>query len=106
MRSTLSDVTRSAAIDHIVIRQHQGADAGRSEIKRSWRTEPACADHHNACGFKLSLPRLADFGQFQVPRIALEEIGIPFGFHGRQSLGNPARGAASNRSHVRIALRQ
>ncbi len=59
-----------AKIDIVEIDQTKLADSGRSKIKRSRRTESACADAQHARLIQPLLPFRAHLGHDHVPRVA------------------------------------
>ncbi len=64
-----------ARIDHIEIDKAERADAGRGQVERKRRTEPAGAHAKDARGLELLLALHADFRQDEVARVA-GEIGL------------------------------
>ena len=63
-----------ARIDHVEIHQAQCAYAGGGQIKRQRRAQSAGSHAQNARGLQFALPRLADFRQDQVPRVARQFV--------------------------------
>src|SRR5574337_1611381 len=92
-----------AALDHVVVRDRQRADARRGEVELRRRTQPARAEHHDPRRFKFALARLAHLGQAQVARIAVVEILVAAGLADGQALVDPARGAAGDRGKIRVS---
>ena len=68
-----------AGVHHVEVDEPEGADAGRGEIEREGRAEPAGADAENARGFQLALALHAHFRQDEVARIAGEIVGGELG---------------------------
>ena len=60
-----------AEVDDVEVDEAERADAGRGEIERRRRAEPARADAQHARRLQPPLPFLADFGQQQVTAVAL-----------------------------------
>ena len=60
-----------AEVDGVEVDEAERADAGRGEIERRRRSEPAGADAQHARRLQPPLPFLADFGQQQVTAVAL-----------------------------------
>jgi hypothetical protein len=78
-------------IDGIVVADRQRADAGRSQIQRGGRAQPAGADDQSARARKFFLAFDAEFRQQDVPAVAQELIVI----HMRINSARQARGSFS-----------
>src|SRR5437867_3215810 len=59
-------------VDHVEVDDPETADAGGAEVLRERHAEPARADDQGGRLLEFQLPRHADFGQDQVPGIALD----------------------------------
>jgi hypothetical protein len=53
-------------VDHVEVHDPEPADAGRGEVQRQRRAEPAGADQQHRAGEQLLLPRAAELGQAEV----------------------------------------
>ncbi len=79
----------------VVVDQGQRADAGRGQIQRRRRTEPAGADQRDARLAEFDLPGGADFRQQQVARVAVGRIGVEA--RRRRPAGRPPASGESRR---------
>ena len=91
-------------VDHVGVHQAERADAGGSEIERGRRAEPAGAEQQHPRLEQLLLTLLADLGQEDVPRVAIElrrcELG---GLLDGVAEVLPAHEARVRREHVLVA---
>ena len=74
-----------ARVNHVEVDQAQRADAGRGQVERQRRAEPAGAHAEHPRGLQLLLALHAHFGQDEMPRVAGEIVG---GELGQPRLGN------------------
>jgi hypothetical protein len=69
-------------VDVVVIAEREPPDAGRSEVERDRRAEPACADDEGMCGEQPLLAFDADLGQQDVAAVAQQllvaEVDVGF----------------------------
>ena len=66
-------------IHHVVIDQADAPDAGRGQVQRHRRAQPAGADHQHGGGLQLALPFQPDLGDQQVARVAQDFFVRKFG---------------------------
>jgi hypothetical protein len=59
-------------IDNVEIDNSNRADAGRGQVERSWRPEPARADAQDACRLQPPLSLGGDFGHQKMARVTLQ----------------------------------
>ena len=64
-------------VDHVVVDDAERADAGRREVQRGRRAEPAGAEQEHLGVEQLLLALLADLGQEEVAAVALALLGRP-----------------------------
>jgi hypothetical protein len=80
------------AFDAVVIDERDAPDAGRSEIERSRRAEPARADQRDARRAEFGLPFRTDFRQHEMARVAFGCVGAESAvFDGPSSLCQRAK---------------
>ena len=68
----------------VVIDDADRADAGRGQIQRERRAQPAGADHQHARRLQLRLADAAHVLQQDVPRVAADFVFGEIEVHGRQ----------------------
>jgi hypothetical protein len=91
-------------VDDVVVDDAEGADAGRREVQRGRRPEPAGAEQEHAGVEELLLAGLADLGQQEVARVAGALLGrVRAGHLDRVAAVLPQRDAAGHGLHVRVA---
>ena len=91
-------------VDGVGVDDPERAHAGRGEVQRGGRAEPAGAEQQHAGVEELGLPGLADLGEQEVARVAVAALGIE---HARDdplvAAGLPAREAARERLDVLVS---
>ena len=70
-----------ALVDDVEVDEADAADAGRGQVERGGRAEPAGADQQHAAGLQPALPVDPDLGHDQVARVAGDLLARQLGGH-------------------------
>ena len=97
-----------ARVDHVEVDEAERADAGRGQIERRRRAEPAGADAQHARRLELALTLDADLRHDQVPAVALHFVVGQFRQIGRggRAAPEPARDRRHDADRVLVGHRR